>query len=167
MRMNILQGSVAAACLVWATLASPALAQPHGTTPAHESIGASGGTLAIALRSEPKTLNPALASDQSSLDVIYCMNADLIHINRQSQRTEPDLAQSWTVSRDGKVYTLHLRRGLRFSDGQPFTADDVVFSFRVYLDEKVDSPQRDLLIIGGKPISVEKIDNYTVRFVLP
>ncbi|MGH9737159.1 MAG: ABC transporter substrate-binding protein [Candidatus Acidiferrales bacterium] len=167
----MLRGSIAAACLVLLVLASPALAQPAGaialTPSANESIGTPGGTLTIALRSEPKTLNPALASDQSSLDVIYCMNADLIHINRQSQRTEPGLAQSWTVSRDGKIYTLHLRRGLRFSDGQPFTADDVVFSFRVYLDEKVDSPQRDLLIIGGKPISVEKIDAYTVRFKLP
>ncbi len=171
MRLTVLRGSIAAACLVLLVLASPALAQPAGaialTPSANESIGTPGGTLTIALRSEPKTLNPALASDQSSLDVIYCMNADLIHINRQSQRTEPGLAQSWTVSRDGKIYTLHLRRGLRFSDGQPFTADDVVFSFRVYLDEKVDSPQRDLLIIGGKPISVEKIDAYTVRFKLP
>lgn len=156
---------------VWLLLAistSVAFAQPLGTLPSvDETIGVRGGTLTIALRSEPKTLNPALASDQSSEDVIYCMNADLIHINRQTQRTEPDLAKSWSVSRDGKIYTLYLRRGIRFSDGQPFTADDVIFSFRVYLDEKVDSPQRDLLIIGGKPISVEKIDANTVRFILP
>ncbi|MGH9688249.1 MAG: ABC transporter substrate-binding protein [Candidatus Acidiferrales bacterium] len=169
--MTLLRGSITAAGLFLTALASPALAHPAGaiapTPSANESIGTPGGTLTIALRSEPKTLNPALASDQASQDVIYCMNADLIHINRQSQRTEPDLAQSWTASRDGKIYTLHLRRGLRFSDGQPFTADDVVFSFRVYLDEKIDSPQRDLLIIGGKPISVEKVDAYTVRFTLP
>jgi peptide/nickel transport system substrate-binding protein len=130
------------------------------------SPGRFGGSLTIALRSEPKTLNPALASDASSQDVIYCMNADLIHINRQTQKTESALAKSWSVSRDGLTYTLQLRRGLRFSDGQPFNADDVVFSFRVYLDENVHSPQRDLLVVGGKPISVEKIDDYTVRFHL-
>lgn len=166
MRLTRFAGCIAAACLLFAVA---------GSVPAHEavaatqslSLGTPGGTLTIALRSEPKTLNPVLASDQSSQDVIYCMNADLIHINRASQRTEPDLAQSWTASRDGKTYMLHLRRGVRFSDGQPFTADDVVFSFRVYLDKKIDSPQRDLLIIGGKPISVEKINNYTVRFLLP
>ncbi len=130
------------------------------------SPGRFGGSLTIALRSEPKTLNPALASDASSQDVIYCMNSDLIHINRQTQKTEPALAKSWSVSRDGLTYTLNLRRGLRFSDGQRFNADDVIFSFRVYLDENVHSPQRDLLIVGGKPISVEKIDDYTVRFRL-
>jgi len=128
--------------------------------------GKAGGEIVVALRSDPKTLNPALAADVPSRDIIYCMNADLIHINRETQKTESALAKSWSVSRDGKTYTLRLRHGLRFSDGKPFNADDVIFTFRVYLDEKTHSQQRDLLIIGGKPIVVQKIDNYTVRFEL-
>ena len=120
----------------------------------------------VAQRSEPKTLNPVTAADARSREVIGRMTADLIHINRDSQKTEPALAKSWSLSRDGRVFTLKLRRGLRFSDGQPFDADDVVFSFQVYLDEKIHSPQRDLLIVGGKPIAVQKIDSYTVRFTL-
>lgn len=120
----------------------------------------------MALRSEPKTLNPVLAVDEPSREVLRCLNADLIDINRDSLRTEPALAKSWNVSPDGKQYTLHLRRGIRFSDGQPFDADDVIFTFRVYLDEKIHSPQRDLLVIGDKPIEVEKIDAYTVKFTL-
>src|SRR5580704_10405844 len=116
--------------------------------------GHAGGRLAVALRSEPKTLNPALAEDEPSRDVIRCITADLIHINRESQKTEPALAKSWRVSRDGRQYTLRLRQGVRFSDGQPFTADDVVFTFQVYLDEQIHSPQRDLLVIGGKPLVV-------------
>jgi len=130
------------------------------------STGHAGGRLVVALRSEPKTLNPALALDEPSRDVIRCLTADLIHINRGSLKTEPSLAKSWDVSRDGRQYTLQLRRGVRFSDGQPFTADDVIFSFQVYLDEKVDSSQRDLLIVGGEPITVVKVDDYTVRFEL-
>jgi peptide/nickel transport system substrate-binding protein len=130
------------------------------------AIGHSGGRLVVALRSEPKTLNPVLAVDTASRDVIRCLGADLIHINRESEKTEPGLAKSWTVSHDHKQYTLHLRHGLQFSDGLPFTADDVVFSFQVYLDEKIHSPQRDLLIIGGKPLGVTKIDDWTVRFDL-
>jgi len=130
------------------------------------SPGRLGGRLVVALRSEPKTLNPVLAVDDPSRDVIRCLTADLIHISRESLKTEPELAKSWNVSRDGKQYTLHLRHGLRFSDGQPFSADDVIFTFQVYLDEKVHSPQRDLLIVGGKPITVEKVDNDTVRFEL-
>jgi peptide/nickel transport system substrate-binding protein len=128
--------------------------------------GHSGGRIVVALRSEPKTLNPVLAADAPSRDVIRCMTADLIHINRETQKTEPALAKSWRVSRDGRQYTLHLRRGVRFSDGQPMTADDVVFTFQVYLDEKVHSPQRDLLVVGGKPLTVEKLDSDTVRFEL-
>lgn len=128
--------------------------------------GRRGGSLVIALRSEPKTLNPVFAADATSQEVIYCMNADLIHINRETQKTESNLAKSWSVSRDGRTYTLELRRGLRFSDGHPFTADDVVFSFRLYLDEKLHSPQRDLLVIGGKPIVAKKLGEYTVQFQL-
>ncbi|MGB6485069.1 MAG: ABC transporter substrate-binding protein [Candidatus Acidiferrales bacterium] len=128
--------------------------------------GRLGGTITVAARSDPKTLNPVLAVDEATREIIDCMNADLIHINRETQRTEPALAKSWSVSHDGRTYTLQLRRGLRFSDGQPFTADDVVFSFQLYLDEKIHSSQRDLLIIGGKPISVERVDDYTVRFQL-
>ena len=128
--------------------------------------GRYGGTLVVAQRSEPKTLNPVTAVDVPSREVIGRLMADLIHINRASQQTEASLAKSWTVSRDGRIFTLKLRHGLRFSDGEPFDADDVVFSFKVYLDEKVNSPQRDLLIVGGKPIQVEKINQYSVRVTL-
>jgi len=129
--------------------------------------GRPGGVLVYGQRNEAKTLNPAIAADTASREVIYRLHADLIHINRYTQKTESALAKSWTVSPDGRHYTLELRRGLKFSDGQPFDADDVVFSFRAYLDEKVHSPQRDLLMLDGKPIGVEKLDSYRVRFDLP
>ncbi len=129
-------------------------------------VGHYGGDLTVGQRSEPKTLNPATAADGPSREVIGRLTADLIHINRASQLTEPALAKSWTLSKDGRVFTVNLRHGLRFSDGQPFDADDVVFSFEAYLDEKLHSPQRDLLVVGGKPITVQKINQYTVRFTL-
>lgn len=129
-------------------------------------VGSYGGKLVISERSEPKTLNPVLAADANSKEVAGYLSADLIHINRSSQKTEPALAKSWKVSADGKQYQLQLRRGLRFSDGQPFDADDVLFTFAVYLDERSHSPLRDLLIIGGKPIHLQKVDAYTVRFTL-
>jgi len=129
-------------------------------------IGVRGGRLVAALRSEPKTLNPITAGDTRSKDVIALLSADLIHINVYTQRTEPALAKSWKVSPDGRTYTLELRRGISFSDGHPFDADDVVFSFTVYLDEKVHAPQRDLLEVGGKPIQVRKLGPYRVVFEL-
>jgi len=127
-------------------------------------VGRPGGRLVVSLRGEPKTLNPLIAADARSREVIGVMQADLIHINRATQLTEPALATSWKVSPDGLTYTLALRKGLKFSDGQPMDADDVLFTFRVYLDENTHAPQRDLLIVGGKPIIVRKIDAQTVAF---
>ena len=128
--------------------------------------GAQGGRLVVALRAEPKTLNPLQSNDASSREVISQMTADLIHINRYSQQLEPGLAKSWAVSADGLHYTLQLRQGVRFSDGVPFDADDVLFSFKLYLDEKVNAPQRGSLVIGNKPIAVRKTGPYTVAFDL-
>ncbi len=128
--------------------------------------GTSGDHLVVALRAEPKTLNPVLSNDVSSREVISQMTADLIHINRYSQQSEPALAKSWSVSPDGLHYILQLRRGLRFSDGVPLDADDVLFSFKVYLDERVNAPQRDSLVLGDKPIVVRKSGPYTVSFDL-
>jgi peptide/nickel transport system substrate-binding protein len=130
-------------------------------------VGQYGGRLVIGQRAEPKTLNPVTATDAVSREVIGRCHADLVSINRVSQQTEPALAESWKASPDGSTFTLKLRKGIRFSDGYPFDADDVVFSFTVYLDEAVGSPQRDLLVIDGKPLVVAKIDQYTVRFTLP
>jgi len=97
--------------------------------------GHAGGRIVIALRSEPKTLNPLTAADGTSREVISTMQADLVHINRATQLTEPALAKSWKISADGLRYTLTLRRGLKFSDGHPVDIEDVLFTFRVYLDE--------------------------------
>jgi peptide/nickel transport system substrate-binding protein len=132
----------------------------------HE-VGVRGGRLVVALRAEPRTLNPAVEADLPSREVIRRMTGDLIHINRFTQATEPALATAWTRSKDGRVYTLTLRKGVRFSDGHPFDADDVVFTFRVLMDRRIASLQRDLLIIGGKPIDVQKVGPHTVRFTLP
>ena len=161
---------LACACAI----ASPARAfpQPRQTNAKEEllpvpgDIGRFGGRLVISLRAEPKTLNPLTAADAPSREVIGAMQADLVHINRATQLTEPALAKSWKISSDGLQYTLTLRQGLRFSDGHPLDADDVLFTYRVYLDENVHATQRDLLIVGGKPIAVRKVDAQTLVFQL-
>jgi ABC-type transport system substrate-binding protein len=130
-------------------------------------IGKQGGVLLFPCGPEPKTLNPLTAADGPSREIILgAMQADLIHINRATQLTELALAKSWKVSRDGLQYTLTLRKGLRFSDGQPLDADDVLFTFRVYLDENIHATQRDQMIVGGKPITVRKVDAQTLVFQL-
>jgi peptide/nickel transport system substrate-binding protein len=156
-----------------AFIANPGSAFPQQKTSKEELLvlpeetGRSGGRLVVSLRAEPKTLNPLIAADAPSREVIGVMQADLVHINRATQLTEPALAKSWKISPDGLQYTVVLRRGLKFSDGHPLDADDVLFTFRVYLDEKVHAPQRDLLVFDGKPLTVRKVDSQTVVFQLP
>ncbi len=164
-------GTLVAPLLLAAASATP-VARGQRTPAAAEYLvaqaetGRPGGQLVVVQRAEPRTLNPVTAVDAPSRDVIRRMHADLIHVNRETQRSEPALAKSWKASPDGRQYTVALRRGIQFSDGHPFDADDVVFSFRVYLDEKVASPYRDLLTVGGKPIAVRKLDQQTVQFDL-
>jgi peptide/nickel transport system substrate-binding protein len=129
-------------------------------------VGRPGGRLVVSLRAEPKTLNPVTSTDAPSREVIGVMQADLVHINRGTQLTEPAVAKSWKATADGLQYTLKLRTDIKFSDGHPMDADDVLFTFRVYLDEKVHATQRDFLIVGGKPITVRKLDAYTLVFQL-
>lgn len=130
-------------------------------------VGSRGGRLVSAQRIEPKTLNWLYASDVSSREVLQRLMADLIHINRQTLQPEAALAKSWKGSADGLHWVLELREGLKFSDGEPFDADDVLFTFQVILDEKAHSPQRDLLILGDKPIAIRKLGRYRVAFDLP
>ncbi len=143
--------------LVWLASAIPAVA----TGPVR------GGTLHVVERAEPKTLNPVIVMDSPSRAIAGRLHADLIAVDHVSQLTVPSLAESWTRTSDGLTYTLKLRPGLKFSDGHPFTADDVVFSFAVYLDPAVNSPQRDLLLIDEKPMQVVKLDAFTVAVHLP
>lgn len=128
--------------------------------------GQRGGRLVVGLRAEPKTFNPVLARDNPSRTVIRRLVADLVHIDRVSQDTGPALAKSWTVSEDGRRFRVELRRGLRFSDGHPLDADDVVFTFQVYLDPAIGSPNRDLLVIDDKPLAVRRVDAHTVELEL-
>ncbi len=126
-----------------------------------------GGVLHVAQRAELKTFNPVIAIDAPSREVLGRMNGDLLTIDRITQKVMPGLAESWLQSNAGTVYTLKLREGLRFSDGAPCTAEDVLFSWDVYLDEAVHAPQRDLLMIEGKPIRASKVDPRTIVFTLP
>ena len=129
--------TIVSALLLAVSLAHGAAAAPRAGEDllvSRAPVGRYGGQLVVNQRAEPRTLNPVTAIDSVSRDVVKCTIADLIHINRETQRTEPALASKWSVSADGRRYTLTLRRGILFSDGQPFDADDVLFSFAVYLD---------------------------------
>jgi peptide/nickel transport system substrate-binding protein len=162
-RRSVVRALAAIAALLAGPAQAAAPVEDRLETPV---TGRRGGRLVVGLRSEPKTFNPLVAVDSASRDVVGRTRASLVDIDRQTQKTVPGLAKSWTVSPDGRTYTLTLRRGLKFSDGQPFTADDVVFTFQAYLDERNASTNRELLLVGGKPVVARKVDAYTVTLEL-
>ena len=83
-------------------------------------------------------------------------------------RVVPNIAKGWEVSEDGRVTTIYLRRGMRWSDGQPFTADDFVFWFEdMYQNKQLVPTPSSTMTINGKPVVLEKVDRFTIRFKAP
>lgn len=146
-----------------------AISEPPASPP-------SGGSLVSSLRSVPRTFN-RFVNRSFNTDLINLLTqARLARVNRVTMVLEPMLAESWTRSADNLTYTLKLRRGVKFSDGAPFTAADVLFSFRAadcliarcaVDDTENGSALRDVLRVQKKPLVVAAIDDYTVTIRFP
>jgi peptide/nickel transport system substrate-binding protein len=97
-----------------------------------------GGTLRFARRDDSDDLDPV--TQDGNVDIWIFMNVydQLIRVTPDGASLEPALAESWEVSTDGLTYTFHLRQGVKFSDGTPFTASDVVYSF----DRAANDPKK-------------------------
>jgi peptide/nickel transport system substrate-binding protein len=116
----------------------------------------------------PATFNPLLATDDASYDLVRLLFAPLIQLDLVAQEPAPALAESWTVAPDQKTWTFKLRPGLRWSDGQPLTAADVVFTWNdVMYDPQMNQLTYNLFRVDGKPFSVTRVDAQTVRVVTP
>lgn len=163
--------------LLWLLLVSvPAQAETVGPRIAQATAeflrlddppGKRGGRLVVALTAEPRGWNPLVATDNPSLTLLYLLHADLCHIDRGDHTVAPALAKELSLSPDGRKYRVSLRRGLRFSDGEPLDADDVIFTFKALLDDQVGAVGQAALTFGDRKIAVRKIDAYTVEFELP
>jgi len=137
----------------------------EGTSYAHLRPGTPGGTLYAVSISNPKKWNHVTAHETSTSQFTNIMLRGLTDIDPNNSAIVPELAKSWTVSEDGREIVFELRRGLQWSDGAPFTADDVVFTFNdLYFNDDIDTDTRDVLRLpdGSLPV-VEKIDEVTVR----
>ena len=133
------------------------------TTRAQESHP---GEIAWALNYDPKTLDPAKVDDQASELVRYLTAGVLVRLNRSTMALEPELADSWTISPDGKLFTVRLRPNLRFSDGSPLTAGDVVNTFQRVLSPATAAPVAEEFVEPSK-VTLDAPDNLTVRLHLP
>src|SRR6266478_3714740 len=110
---------------------------------------AAQGELRFCLRSELKTFDPLKVEDDASVAIRYLTGGVLVSMNRQTQALEPELAQSWKVSKDGKEITFKLRRGIRFSEGSPFSAEDVAFTVTRLMDPALHSSTGDAFRSGN------------------
>ncbi|MGC0774715.1 MAG: ABC transporter substrate-binding protein [Candidatus Acidiferrum sp.] len=105
--------------------------------------GQSANELRFCLHGEPKTFNPILVDDEASENIRYLTGGVLVRVNRQTQALEPGLAESWQDSRDGRKITFHLRKGIYFSDGTPFSSADVAYTMRLLMDPQTHSATAD------------------------
>lgn len=130
-------------------------------------VGKFGGTFVSSTIGEgPKTFNPFNTKDNISAQMSEIMYDGLVTTNPVTGETIPKLAKSFSVN--GKEYIVNLRHGLKWSDGKPITADDVVFTWQnIIFDGFGNTSTRDSVMIDGKLPTVEKIDDYTVKFVTP
>lgn len=121
------------------------------------------------MRSEPATFNRFVPSGQSfTTDIITRLTqATLVRLNRTTGEIEPWLASKWTMSGDGRTYTLTLRDRITFSDGVPFTSADVVFSFQALYDPAVNSPLASSVEVQSQPLQVSAPDPRTVVIAFP
>ena len=112
-----------------------------GTTTPNASALARGGELIATIRSEPSTYNRLLPAGASAATDLFTFltQARLVRVNRATDDFEPWLAEGWKASDDGLTYTITLRQGVQFSDGQPLTSSDVLFSFSAAYDPAVGS----------------------------
>ena len=145
---------VAVVSLALALISGPAFAQ-------------NGGELRFCLRSEPKTFDPALVDDDASLSIRYLTGGVLVRANRKTQDLEPDLAESWRVSNDSKQITFKLRHGITFSDGSPFSSEDVAFTMQRLMDPALHSSTGDAFRSGSGAVSSKIIAPDQVSIIFP
>ncbi|MCL4459311.1 MAG: ABC transporter substrate-binding protein [Chloroflexi bacterium] len=150
--------AAAGLCLIVALIITAA--SPTSTAIVPEA----GGTYIEGAIGQPKFLNPILRQlDTVDDDIVSLVFQGLTKVGDDGQ-IMPGLAERWEISPDGRVYTFYLRPGVRWHDGQPFGADDVVFTIKAIQD--IDFQGNRALAGLWRDVTVQQIDEATVRFVL-
>jgi peptide/nickel transport system substrate-binding protein len=136
-------------------------------TPSTNAAVTRGGELLVSIRTDPRSFNRHSARDTTTDLVSNLTQAKLVRINLATQLVEPYLAESWTSTDEGRRFIVSLKRDVVFSDGQPFTADDVVFGFQAAYDERSGSVLADSVQAGHQKLQVRAIDPHTVSITFP
>jgi peptide/nickel transport system substrate-binding protein len=131
------------------------------------NAAAQSGQLRFCLRSEPKTFHPLKVEDDASAAIRYLTGGVLVRMNRQTQALEPGLATSWKVSKDSKQITFKLRTGVSFSDGTPFSAEDVAYTVQQLMDPSLHSATGDTFRSGSGKVETKIISPTELSITFP
>jgi len=178
--------STSAAPAATTSAAGSAAAEPAGTTAAGSAPAGSpvagaattgkvksqvdttgikkGGTITEAQFSDVRTFNPVLSNDTTSFLITSLMFDGLVYVDPDTLQPAPLLATKWEIGSDNKTYTFTLKQGVKWHDGQPFTADDVKFSYEAYLNPDTGTPRAGTL--KDRIASIDVKDPQTVVFTL-
>ncbi len=140
--------------------------------------GKPGGTLTYSTISGPKTFNLAISTETSSTEILNYVFEGLVETSWLTAEVEPALAERWKASEDGLVWTFYLRKDVKWADGAPFSADDVIFTFsKIIYNKDIPASARPGLTIRYRDdaartwkkgrVKAEKVDAHTVKFTLP
>jgi peptide/nickel transport system substrate-binding protein len=131
------------------------------------------GTLIVGRASDALSLDPARITDSESIEVCEQVYESLLRYHPGTSDLEPGLAESWTVSSDGRQWDFKLRRGVRFHDGTPFNAAAVVFSFKRQFDPNHEHHYKDATPYGfawgntfKNIVEVEELSEFEVRITI-
>jgi peptide/nickel transport system substrate-binding protein len=164
---------LALAAGLWLTNAcrsqTPPTSQTSSPIQRERVIGKPGGTLRYRVAAPPQTFNYLQAADESSLLVaFYLLGGRLVEFDHDTYTYIPGLAESWKLTADARTLDLVLRAGLKFSDGQPLSAEDVVFTLTALYDERTAAPLfREAMLIGGRRIEAVATGPRQLRLNFP
>ena len=131
-------------------------------------IGKFGGNFVSTIMGEVKTFNPYNAADATSAELSEIMYDGLTQTDVSTGNVIPKLAKSFEIKNDNVTYIVHLRKGVKWSDGKEITADDVFYTYNTVIFQGFgDGGTRDIMLVDGKLPIIKKIDKYTVEFKTP
>jgi peptide/nickel transport system substrate-binding protein len=124
----------------------------------YEAVGTYGGTLR----------GTARAPESGTSEILSWRQVNLVRLSDDLVTIKPDVAKSWKWNEDRSAITFTLRKGHKWSDGHPFTADDIVFFINdIILNKDINPTIGGAWTLAGKPVAIEKIDDHNVTFKFP
>jgi len=127
-----------------------------------------GSQLVLSTTSDPRSFNPILAKETSTTVITGIVFEGLTRSDGETLEVEPNLAERWRSSDDGLIWTFYLRKDVFWFDGERFSANDVIFTFnQLIYNPDIPNSSRDIFTIDGKKFKIEKVDDFTVKFILP